>query len=42
MIINAGAIFNGKCSMADENAPVNLKTDKKLKKEENAGEEAED
>lgn len=42
LIINAGAIFNGKCSMTDENAPVNLKTDKKLKKEADAGEETEE
>lgn len=42
LIINAGAIFNGKCSMADENAPASTKSEKKLKKEEDDGEEAEE
>jgi len=43
LIINAGAIFNGKCAMPDENAPVLSKAKKKLKKEEeDDGEEAEE
>lgn len=35
IIITAGAIFNGKCVMADSNAPS--KTSKKVKKDQDAG-----
>jgi cytoskeletal protein CcmA (bactofilin family) len=34
LIINAGAVLNGKCQMADPNAPAPQKTDKKSKKDE--------
>lgn len=40
LIINAGALFNGKCQMADANAPVAARTDKKLKKEQENAESA--
>lgn len=40
LIINAGAIMNGKCSMPDPNAPP--KVDKKTKKEENEAKEPSD
>jgi cytoskeletal protein CcmA (bactofilin family) len=42
LIINAGAIFNGKCAMTDESAPANIRADKKLKKEEDAREKIEE
>lgn len=34
LVVNAGAILNGKCAMPDPNAPA--KIDKKMKKEETA------
>ncbi|PIR66799.1 MAG: cell shape determination protein CcmA [Parcubacteria group bacterium CG10_big_fil_rev_8_21_14_0_10_36_14] len=39
LVITAGALFNGKCSMFDPDNPKENKTSKKLKKEEDASEE---
>ena len=39
LVITAGALFNGKCSMFDADNPKENKTSKKLKKEEDASEE---
>ncbi|MBU4421357.1 polymer-forming cytoskeletal protein [Candidatus Parcubacteria bacterium] len=39
LVITAGALFNGKCTMLDPDNPKESKTSKKLKKEEDASEE---
>lgn len=41
LVINAGAILNGKCAMPDPNAPAGIKSERKNKKEEITMETAE-